>query len=176
MTSPDFPETDPNLGSAGSDSAAAPTDDLESLRTERDKYLEMAKRARADFENYQKRVARDWETDRKYAAQPMIADLIPALDNLDRALESAKGKPDATGVVAGVELVRKQFETILAKHGVSPIRPGFETFDPNQHEAMMQQPTAEHPPMTVLQTVQPGYKFHDRVVRPAQVIVAAAPK
>lgn len=164
---------------AASDENAASADagmNVAQLAAERDKYLEMARRTRAEFENYQKRVARDWETDRKYAASALLMDLLPALDNLDRALESAKGQPDPTGIVAGVELVRKQLADTLARHGVQPIVPTTEElFDPTHHEAILQQPSAQHPPMTVMAVAQTGYKLHDRVLRPAQVVVAAAP-
>src|SRR5258708_39545444 len=81
--------------------SAEPAGALAALTAERDRYLEMAKRARADFENYQNRVRRDLEHERKYAAIPVISDLLPVLDNLDRALESAKCQPDAAKIVEG---------------------------------------------------------------------------
>jgi molecular chaperone GrpE len=147
---------------------------LAAVTAERDKYLEMAKRARADFENYQNRIRRDLEQERKYAAIPVITDLLPVLDNLDRALESAKGQPDAAKIVEGLEIVRRQFLDSFARHTILPIRPELEPFDPNLHQAVMQQPSAEHPPMTVLYTVEAGYRYYDRILRPAKVIVTSA--
>lgn len=152
-----------------------PNDELARLRSERNKYLELAKRARADFDNYQKRISRELQTERMYAAQPMIADLLPVLDNLDRALESAKDNAEAAGIVEGVQMVRKQFQDAFEKHGVRRITPNGVPFDPNFHEAVMQIPTADHEPMTIVQTLQSGYTLHERVIRPAQVIVAAPP-
>ena len=159
------PDGDPKPAAAG---------ELASVTAERDKYLDLARRTRADFENYQTRVRRDMEAERRYAAAALIAELLPVLDNLERALESAKkAKADPT-LLEGVEIVRRQFGDTLAKHGVAPIKPEHEPFDPNLHQAVMQQPSNEHPPMTVLMTVETGYKLHDRVIRPAKVIVSAA--
>ena len=159
------------------DGATAPELSTEQLAAERDKYLEMAQRARADLENYQKRAVRDLQNERKYAVQPLATDLLPVLDNLDRALAAAqKHEQASSGLVEGVQLVQKQLLDAFAKHGIEGVDPIDEPFDPNFHEAVSQQPTAERPPMSVLMTLQKGYKLHDRVIRPAQVIVASAPQ
>jgi molecular chaperone GrpE len=162
---------------SSSDAAAPPQDELQKLIAERDHYLEVARRSRADFENYQKRVARDLQIERKYALQPLLGDLLPVLDNLDRALEAAGGDYDgpARAMLDGVRMVRKQWSDALNRHGVVELNPDGQPFDPNEHEAVMQQPSDEVPPMTVLKTVQTGFRLYDRVVRPAQVIVAVAP-
>lgn len=162
---------------AGAPGEAVGTDapSLEELTAERDRFREMALRARADFDNYQKRAARDLNAERKYAALPLVLDLLPVVDNLDRALASARGKSEASGIVDGVDIVRKQLTVALEKHGVAAIIADGQPFDANEHQALMQQPTADVAPMTVLQTLQAGYKLHDRVIRPAQVVVAAAP-
>ncbi len=94
------------------------------------------------------------------------------IDNLERAVESARTKLDSTGIVDGVQLILKSLFDALAKHGVEVIRPTLEPFDPNKHQAVMQEASSQHPPMTVLHTYQPGYKFHERIIRPAQVIVS----
>lgn len=150
--------------------------DLEKLIAERDHYLEMARRSRADFENYQKRISRELQTERKYALQPLLGDLLPVLDNLDRALEAAGGDFDgpARGLLEGIRMVRKQWLDALERHGVQAIQPEGQPFDYNCHEAVMQQPS-DQPAMTVLKTLQTGYRLHDRVVRPAQVIVSLGP-
>lgn len=148
---------------------------LEGLIAERDRFKELALRARAEFENFQKRSNRDLQVERQYAVQPLAADLLPVLDNLDRAIDSARGKDDAKGIVEGIELVRKQFFDAFVKHGIERIAPTDAPFDPNFHQAVLQVPTAEKPPMTVLQTLQTGYRLKDRVIRPAQVMVATAP-
>ena len=151
-------------------------DQSKAIEAERDKYLELARRTQAEFENYQKRVRRDMDAERRYAAQPVISDLLPALDNLERALQSATTDPAAAKLVEGIKLVHKQWLDTLAKHGVTPIEAVGQPFDPNMHEAIMQQPSADYPPMTVMQTVRTGYQLHERILRPAQVIVSAAPQ
>lgn len=147
--------------------------ELELAIADRDRYKELALRGRADFDNYQKRAARDLDTERKYAARGVITDLLPVMDNLDRALASAESNAEAGGIVEGIKIMRKQFFDVLRKHGVEPIFAVDEPFDPHLHEAVMQQPHPDKPPMNVVQTVQMGYRMHDRILRPAQVIVVA---
>jgi molecular chaperone GrpE len=154
--------------------AAGVSAELAKIMDERDAYLELARRTRADFENYQNRVKRDMEAERKYAASSLVAELLPVMDNLERALESAKKVAEAATIVEGLEIVKRQFSDALARQGVVAIKPEHETFDPNLHQAVMQQPSKDHPPMTVLFTVETGYKLNDRVIRPAKVIVSAA--
>lgn len=174
MTNAEAPQdTDDNAAEPDAQDVGPAANELKNLLAERDKFRDAALRARADFENYQKRVARDLESERKFAAQPLIVDLLPIIDNLQRALDSAGA--DGGSIVAGVQLVQKSLLAALEKHGIKPIIPGDEPFDPNQHEAVMQQPVANKPPMTVVQTVRSGYRLHDRVIRPAQVIVSSAP-
>lgn len=154
---------------------ASGVNDISAIEAERDRYLELARRTQAEFENYQKRVRRDWETDRKYAAQPVLSDLLAVLDNLERAMQAATEAEKRSSLYQGIELVHKQWLDAMARHGAVPIEAVGQPFDPHMHEALMQQPTSEQPPMTVLATTRTGYMLHDRVLRPAQVIVAAAP-
>jgi molecular chaperone GrpE len=112
------------------------------------------------------------EEDRKFAVVPLVKAVLPALDNLQRALQAASTSKSVDELVSGVEMVVKQFEDALASVGVQAIAAAGEPFDPNLHEAISQQPSAEHPPMTVLQDVERGYTLHDRVVRPTKVIVS----
>lgn len=149
------------------------TDRVSALEHERDEYKELALRVRAEFENYQKRVARDREQERKYAAGPLAADLLPALDNLDRFLENVKEENALTKVVA---TVRNQLLEALKRHGVTTIPTAGQPFDPHLHMAIMQEATSEHPPGTILATFEAGYTHHDRVLRAAKVKVAAAPE
>jgi molecular chaperone GrpE len=153
----------------------APEEDVETLTRQRDQYLDMAQRARAELENYRKRAARELESERKYAAGALVASLLPAMDNLDRAIESASSEAEPAGLVEGIRLVRKELLEALAKNGVTQVDPEGAPFDPHLHEAVSQFPTADAEPMTVLQTLRKGYCLHDRVIRPAHVIVAAAP-
>jgi molecular chaperone GrpE len=160
---------------AASDELQAWRERAEAAEKARDEYLDLAKRTRADFENYQKRFSRDLAEERRYAQRPLAADLLPVLDNLERAVAAAEQTGQAESLVQGVKMAHAQLLDVLRRHGVTRIDALGQPFDPNRHEAVMQQPSAEHPPMTVVQVLEPGYTLHDRVLRPARVIVATAP-
>jgi molecular chaperone GrpE len=156
--------------------------DLEALRNQlqaaeqkRDEYLDLAQRTRADFENYQKRMQRDLASERRFAQAPLAADLLPALDNLERATAAAEQAGEKGPLVQGVTMVHNQLLDILRRHGVTRIEARGHPFDPHLHQAVMQQPNKEYPPMTVVQVLEPGYMIHDRVLRPARVAVSTAP-
>ncbi len=143
---------------------------------ERDDYLDKWTRSRAELENYRKRIQKEMDEDRKYAVLPLLRGLLTPLDNLDRAIQSAKQSKNVDELLTGIEMVVKQFETALTNAGVTTIQSTGQPFDPNQHEAIQQVPSADQPPMTVLQDVERGYVLHDRVVRPSKVIVSSAPQ
>ena len=173
----------PNGPEAEKAAATAVMDDLEALRAraeqaerDRDELRELAQRTRADFENYQKRQQRDLAQERRYAQGPLAADLLPALDNLDRATVAGKQAGETGPLVQGVAMVQAQLLDVLRRHGITRIEAQGQPFDPNLHQAVMQQPSKDHKPFTVLQVLEPGYMIHDRVLRPARVIVAAAPE
>jgi molecular chaperone GrpE len=126
----------------------------------------------AETENYRKRVARQIEDERRYANLPMIRDLLPVLDNLDRAIEAAENTKHTTGLLEGCKMVVQQLQDVLARHGCREIEALHEPFDPYHHEAVSQQPSEDFPANTVLNVVQAGFQLHDRVVRPSQVIVS----
>lgn len=130
----------------------------------------------ADYENARKRTLRDAEVTRKYAVEPLAKDLLAVVDNLDRALEAATRAGDEGPLAAGVSATASQFLATLARHGITRIEvgPGI-AFDPNWHQAVMQQPTNDFDPGVVTQVLQQGFLLHDRVLRPAAVIVASAP-
>jgi molecular chaperone GrpE len=155
-------------------------DDLESLRARaeaaeqsRDEYLNLAQRTRADFENYQKRVQRDQAQERRYAEAPLALDLLPALDNLERATAAAKQAGETGPLVQGVAMVQSQLLDALRRHGITRIDAQGQPFDHNLHEAVMQQPSKDAPPGTVLQVLEHGYLIHDRLLRAAKVIVSS---
>ena len=129
----------------------------------------------ADYENARKRLARDAEVQRKYASESFARDFLMPLDNLDRALEAAKKAGESGPLVGGVAATASQFLDVLRRHGITRIEvgPGSE-FDPNLHEAVTQQPSEEFEPGQVVQVLQQGFLLHDRVLRPAAVIVVAA--
>ncbi|HWG42493.1 MAG TPA: nucleotide exchange factor GrpE [Gemmataceae bacterium] len=148
---------------------------LQSAEQKRDEYLDLAQRTRADFENYQKRMQRDLVLERRFAQTPLAADLLPALDNLERATVAAEQVGEKGPLVQGVVMVRAQLLDILRRHGITRIEAQGQPFDPNLHQAVMQQPSADYPPMTVVQVLEQGYMIHDRVLRPARVAVSATP-
>jgi molecular chaperone GrpE len=128
----------------------------------------------ADFDNARKRLLRDTEVERKYATEPLARDLLNALDNLDRALDAAKRAGDTGPLATGVSATAAQFLEAFKRHGITRIEcaPGT-PFDPNLHQAVAQQPSDEFAPGQVVQVLQHGFMIHDRVLRPASVIVAA---
>jgi molecular chaperone GrpE len=175
---------DPNAAGNATDrdAAAVVEHDLDALQAriadaeqKRDEYLDLLQRTRADFENYQKRALRETAQERKYAHAILAGDLLPALDNLDRATSAAKQSGDKSALAQGVALVQSQILDILRRHGVTPIEAQGQPFDPNLHQAVMQQPSKDLAPGSVLQVLEQGFMIHDRVLRPAKVIVSVAP-
>jgi molecular chaperone GrpE len=154
--------------------AAMGNQDLASLEQERDELKDQLLRSRAEFANYQKRVKQQADADRTYAIGNLARDLLEAIDNLERATEALKSSA-SEGITAGLDMVQKQLVGILAKYGVEPIPAMGEPFDPNLHDALMQQPSAEHPEGTVVGELTRGYKIHDRVLRPSKVAVSVRP-
>ncbi len=148
-------------------------DELGKLAAKRDEYLALAQRTQADFENYRKRVARDAALAQERGVAKLAKELLPAIDNLDRALAAAATDDP---LLDGVRLVRSELAAALARVGVESFSPGGETFDPSLHEAMA---TVPQPPEggaqsgKVVEVYQPGYRLGESVIRPARVVVAA---
>ena len=151
------------------------------LADAQDRYM----RNLAETDNFKKRVARERVEERAYAAQEVVLGLLPLVDNLERALSSAKiqaidGPTTGAGqalvqLEKGVELVLKQFEEMLRKQGVAVVdAPVGVAFDPNFHQALLQEASAEHPEGSILEVLQKGYRMGDRLIRPALVKVSAA--
>jgi molecular chaperone GrpE len=171
---PDRPDDGPPpADDADAASSISLLDQLEAARAERDANYNLYLRSQAELQNYRKRVQKEAEEMRQYQALPIARDLLPALDNLHRALAAAEGSGNVKDLVNGVRLVAKQIEAALGRHDVVPIDSAGKPFDPNLHQAIQQVQTDEHPPMTVVQEVERGFTLKDRVVRPATVIVAA---
>jgi molecular chaperone GrpE len=145
-------------------------DELVSTAAARDEYLALAQRTQADFENYRKRVARDAALAQDRGVARLAKELLPALDNLDRAIEAAEAEDP---LFAGVRLVRSELSAALARVGVEAFAPLGLPFDPNQHEAMAQQPVGGAASGTVAEVYQNGYRMGDTIIRPARVLVAA---
>jgi molecular chaperone GrpE len=144
---------------------------------------ERALRTHAELENYRKRMQREMADERKYAVVPLVRDLLPVIDNLERAIEHAQARSASEGSTAGevasllegVKLVAQQFETVLKQYQCERIPAVGETFDPNLHQALAQEPSNEYPAGTVSRAYQAGYKLEGRVIRPAQVFVSTGP-
>ncbi|HEX9402422.1 MAG TPA: nucleotide exchange factor GrpE [Anaeromyxobacter sp.] len=149
-------------------STAKGRETLERLKEEHDRYL----RAAADHDNYKKRAAKERDEVQKFGNERLLKDLFPVVDGLDRALAAA---PPDDPLVEGVRLVRASLEQALAKHGVSSFSALGEKFDPAHHEALLQVPTREKPPGTVVLEHARGFRLNDRLVRPAMVGVAVEP-
>jgi molecular chaperone GrpE len=150
------------------------SESLAQVKQERDELKEQVLRARAEFANYQKRAKLQADSDRVYAVGSLARDLLDPLDNLERAIEALRASA-TLGVTAGLDMVQRQLMEILAKHGVEPIPALERPFDPNLHEAVMQQPSREHPEGTVVSELSKGYTIRDRVLRPSKVAVSAKP-
>ena len=150
--------------------AAPAPDPLAVLTAERDEYLALAQRVQADFENYRKRAAREQERLVAHAHERLVRELLPILDDLERALEAAERHEEAQ-LVEGVKLVEQSLRRALTKEGLAEIETEG-AFDPHVHEALLTQPGDGADSGTVLEVVQRGYRVGDRVVRPAKVIVA----
>lgn len=163
----------PEAATKGNESIAGEPS-IESLQAELADARDKALRAHAELENVRRRARRELEDELRYANMPLMRDLLPVVDNVRRAVEAAEKSNDAAGLLEGFKLVAKQLEEVLARHHCTPIEALHEPFDPNLHEAILQQPTDEFPPGTVVAVAQPGYQLRDRVVRPTQVIVSSA--
>lgn len=150
--------------------SARAAEELESLRSELDRFRELYLRKLADFDNYRKRHERELGEFRKLAGAELVRDLLPVLDNLDRALAVSSG--NSAGLREGVDLVRRQFRDALAKHGVEEIDPVGEPFDPAYHEAVQRRVAGEVVANTIVEVLQKGFLMHGRLLRAAMVVVA----
>jgi molecular chaperone GrpE len=154
--------------------------DLEELTAKAqkaDEYLELAQRTKADFENYRKRAARESAAAQERGVAKLAKELLPAVDNLDRALAAAQsaqdGQTESNGnLVDGIKLVHADVIAALARVGIEPFSPRGEQFDPQHHEAVAQQPVEGAEPGTIVEVYQCGYRFGENVLRPARVVVA----
>ena len=166
------PESEaPTAGASDQKVAEISAQMAEELRRERDEYLEALQRLQAEFANFRKRVLRESEQAGQRASTQMIEELLPVLDNFERAMQAA-AEHDQEVLSGGVELVYNQLRDVLVKRGLCEIDAHGQPFDPNQHEAILCQPSAEHEEGTVMQVIEKGYQLEDRVVRPAKVIVS----
>ena len=166
---------------SGESLADALAQDIESplanaaLQSKIDELQDRMLRTQADNENFRRRVQREQDDARKFESMRILRDMLPGMDGLNRAISSAEQTGDMQTLLNGIKMVAQQFRDILKAHAAEPIDAMGKPFDPNLHEALTQIPSADHEPMTVLQVVEMGYRLHDRIVRPARVIVSCAP-
>jgi molecular chaperone GrpE len=148
------------------DGFAVLAEDLEATRLERDQYLDALRRLKAEFENSRKRQERERVRILSMASERLVQELLPVLDNLDRALEAGGD------IREGVQATREQLAEVLAEEGLLPVASDGQPFDPNVHDAVMGQPSEEHEDGTIIQTFQRGYLLNGKPIRPAKVVVA----
>jgi molecular chaperone GrpE len=164
-------ETEPAAEPVAEDEAVE--DILAALAKERDDYLDSLRRLKAEFDNYRKRVARDQQMLAARAHERLVKELVPVLDDLERALEAAAGHEEGK-LEDGVRLVHRSLAEALAKEGLAEIETTG-VFDPHTQEALLSQPS-EAEEGSILQVVQKGYSLGDRVLRPARVVISSGPQ
>lgn len=149
--------------------------ELETAKQEAKETYDRFLRVSAEFENYKKRSAREMDDLRKYANQSLIVEMLAVVDNLERALNSSNGNSSNDKCMAdGVNLTLREILKVFEKFNVKPIESIGQPFDPNFHQAMMQEETDDYPENTVITELQKGYMIHDRLLRPSMVVVAAS--
>jgi molecular chaperone GrpE len=166
-------------GPAGSDESEQVEQDFEALladaEKEKDEYLELAKRTQADFENFRKRMAAEVQAAGVRGKSNLIREVVPALDDLERALQAAGLDPEGDsedGLAHGVLLVFRNLRETLARNGVETVDPKGEKFDPQWHEALSTVAVEGTDPGTIVEVMQKGYKLDEQLVRPARVVVS----
>lgn len=180
--SQESPDSDPRHAASSPEtqeatqaSAETPGDgEFGQLRAQLAEAEERILRSQAEVENVRKRMRREMEDERKYANLPLMRDLLPVVDNLERAVAACEQNSDAESLVEGVKMVSRMFSDVLQAHHCQRIEALGSEFDPNLHEAISQQPSQDHAEGEVTHVTQEGFTLHDRVIRPAQVIVAVA--
>ena len=156
--------------------AASLADQLAAAKKEAADNYERFLRVTADLENFRRRTLREKDELRQYATGRVLEDLLPVLDNLALGLNAAKApNADLKTLIGGINMVQEQFKTALSNHGLKEINPAGQKFDPNLHESLASQPSAEIPEGSVIQVVRTGYLLNGRLLRPASVVVSGGP-
>jgi molecular chaperone GrpE len=166
--------------SASPDPASADQSDGEDpmagLQADLDRFRDLALRSQADFENYKKRAAREKEDAIKYANSSLFERLLPIVDNFELGLAAAREEGERSPVFSGMNLVFKQLNDFLADNGLQPIDAVGEKFDPNLHEAIAHESNEKVPEESVIRQTRRGYRYKDRLLRPASVVVSSGPQ
>lgn len=159
-----------HAGEAGQNGAS-----LEQIQADLERFRDLALRSQADFENYRKRSIREREEAVRFANMSLVEKLVPVLDSFELGLAAAKGSEGAASIVSGIEMVKRQLEDVLHQFGVEPIDATGHPFDPNFHEAVAQEPSAEVPEGSVIRQLRKGYRLRERLLRAALVVVSGGP-
>jgi molecular chaperone GrpE len=146
--------------------------ELVKAKAKAEDYYGQLQRLQADFDNYRKRTQKEKLELIKYASERLVVELLPVLDNFDRAVSSAKVNPDFTAFSQGVEMILRQMQTALSKEGLKAMDAVGQPFDPNLHEAVLRVASEEHPENTVVEELQKGYYLKEKVLRPCMVKVS----
>ena len=150
-------------------------DPMAGLQADLERFRDLALRSQADFENYKKRASREKEDAIKYANSSLLERLVSIIDNFELGLAAAKGEGEHSSIYSGMVLVRKQLNDLLAENGLQPIEAEGKKFDPNIHEAIAHERSDQIPEGIVLRQTRRGYRFKDRLLRPAKVVVSSGP-
>ena len=150
----------------------APSADTEAIQAQRDEYYDLLLRKTAEFDNYRKRIERDRQAMSEATSAEVVSDLLPLVDDLERALKAEPGAEGAETYRRGVELIHKRLEDILRRRGVRPIEALGADFDPNFHEAVAHEPAEGRRDGEVIEEFRRGYMLGDRLLRPSMVKVA----
>jgi molecular chaperone GrpE len=155
--------------------AGSTSERLAAKTRECEETFDRLQRLAAEYANYQKRMARQLDQVQQSANRDLVLDLLPVIDNFERALAAAEAESDFAAFRDGVQLVHDQLLAALAKHGVTRVAAQDEAFDPEHHEAVAQVPSDEHPEGRVVEVAQTGYRMHGRILRPSRVVVSGGP-
>ena len=148
-------------------------DPMAGLQADLDRFRDLALRSQADFENYKKRSAREKDDAIKYANNSLLERLLPIVDNFELGLAAARGQGEASPIFSGMSLVFKQLNDFLADNGLQPIDAVGARFDPNLHEAIAHEPSEQVPEGSIIHQTRRGYRYKDRLLRPASVVVSS---
>ena len=174
-----FPEEAPDAQDGASDEpdedAEEEPSELDRARSERDRMREQLLRIAADFDNFRKRSRKELEVVRRRTVEDTLREVLPLVDNLERAADAMSDAKEVSAVIDGVHMVLRGFEDIAGRLGLKRVPAIGQQFDPTCHDAMQQEETAEHAPGTIVAEVVPGYYLGDRLLRPAMVVVARPP-
>lgn len=174
-TQPTSPEAVPNPEATAPVEEAPPPDPMTVLAQEVERWKDMAYRSQAELDNFRKRSAREAQETRAYANADLLRALFPILDNFDMGLEAARAESEKSMIFMGMSMVSRQLQDFLRESGVQEIEAQGKAFDPNLHEAVAQEASAEIAEGTIIRVTRRGYKLKDRLLRAASVIVSSGP-